>query len=207
MLKLEKDVELVLRDFLSPLPVVVVDQAPAHQVPVVLDVLHQLLELARLHGEEDDQGRGEEEGGVDPPLDQDQGCLGGDERGCEPMGEKVGKAEGEAEGGDAGDYQVGYHSAQVKVPGTEIRESRKQKKMPRVPFPPDAILVELLNGFLQPPVRSHESQGHCDLGVHCPQGPVLNKVHVTGAFYDKKEVVRCFLPARGNRSDSDGEAP
>ena len=128
MLKLEKDVELVLRDFLPPLAVVVVDQAPAHQVPVVLDVLHQLLELARLHGEEDDQGRGEEEGGVDPPLDQDQGGLGGDERRCEPMGEKVGKAEGEAEGGDAGDYQVGYHSAQVKVPGTEIRESRKQKK-------------------------------------------------------------------------------
>ena len=185
MLKLEKDVELVLRDFLPPLAVVVVDQAPAHQVPVVLDVLHQLLELARLHGEEDDQGRGEEEGGVDPPLDQDQGRLGGDERGCEPMGEKVGKAEGEAEGGDAGDYQVGYHSAQVKVPGTDIRESRKQKKMPRVPFPPDAILVELLNGFLQPPVRSHESQGHSDLGVHCPQGPVLDKVHVTVAFNDK----------------------
>ena len=150
-----KDVELVLRDFLPPLPVVVVDQAPAHQVPVVLDVLHQLLELARLHGEEDDQGRGEEEGGVDPPLDQDQGRLGGDERGCEPMGEKVGKAEGEAEGGDAGDYQVGYHSAQVKVPGTEIRESRK-KKNAKSSFPPDAILVELLNGFLQPPVRSHE---------------------------------------------------
>ena len=123
MFKLEKDVELVLRDFLPPLPVVVVDQAPAHQVPVVLDVLHQLLELARLHGEEDDQGRGEEEGGVDPPLDQDQGRLGGDERGCEPVGEKVGKAEGEAEGGDAGDYQVGYHSAQVEVPGTQTREN------------------------------------------------------------------------------------
>ena len=76
-----------------------------------------------------------------------------------------------------------------------------------VPFPPDAILVELLNGFLQPPVRSHESQGHCDLGVHCPQGPVLDKVHVTGTFYHKKEVVRCFLPARGSRSDSGGEAP
>ena len=90
MFKFEKDVELVLRDFLPPLPVVVVDQAPAHQVPVVLDVLHQLLELARLHGEEDDQGRGEEEGGVDPPLDQDQGRLGGDERRCEPVGEKVG---------------------------------------------------------------------------------------------------------------------
>ena len=68
-----------------------------------------------------------------------------------------------------------------------------------VPFPPDAILVELLNGFLQPPVRSHESQGHCDLGVHCPQGPVLDKVHVTGAFNDKKEVIRCFLPAKGSR--------
>ena len=72
MFKLEKDVELVLRDFLPPLAVVVVDQAPAHQVPVVLDVLHQLLELARLHGEEDDQGRGEEEGGVVALLQEEE---------------------------------------------------------------------------------------------------------------------------------------
>ena len=76
-----------------------------------------------------------------------------------------------------------------------------------VRFPPDAILVELLNGFLQPPIRSHEGQGHRDLGVHCPQGPVLDKVHVTGTFNDKKEDVRHFLPARGSRWDSDGEAP
>jgi len=34
-----EDVELVLRDLLPPLPVVVVDQPPPNKVPVILDVL------------------------------------------------------------------------------------------------------------------------------------------------------------------------
>ena len=40
---------------------------------------------------------------------------------------------------------------------------------------PDTILVKLFNGFFEPPVRSHEGQCHRDLGVHCPQCPVLGK--------------------------------
>lgn len=34
-------------------------------------------------------------------------------------------------------------------------------------------LIQLFNGSLQPPVRSHERQGDCDLGVHRAEGPVL----------------------------------
>jgi len=34
-----EDVELVLRDLLPPLPVVVVDQSPPNKVPVILNVL------------------------------------------------------------------------------------------------------------------------------------------------------------------------
>ena len=40
---------------------------------------------------------------------------------------------------------------------------------------PEAILVELLDGGLQPPVRAHEGDGDCYLGVHCAQGPVLQE--------------------------------
>ena len=40
---------------------------------------------------------------------------------------------------------------------------------------PETVLVELLYGGLQPPVRTHESDGDRDLGVHRPKGPVLHK--------------------------------
>ena len=38
---------------------------------------------------------------------------------------------------------------------------------------PEPVLVELFNGELEPPVRSHEGERHRDLCVHRAQGPVL----------------------------------
>ena len=38
---------------------------------------------------------------------------------------------------------------------------------------PEAVLVELLDGGLQPPVRAHEGDGDGYLGVHGAQRPVL----------------------------------
>ena len=37
----------------------------------------------------------------------------------------------------------------------------------------DSILVKLLDGRFEPPVRPHEGEGNGDLGVHSAQGPVL----------------------------------
>ena len=38
---------------------------------------------------------------------------------------------------------------------------------------PHTVLIELLNGGLEPPVGAHEGESHGDLGVHGAQGPVL----------------------------------
>jgi hypothetical protein len=38
---------------------------------------------------------------------------------------------------------------------------------------PEPVLVELLNGELEPPVRAHEGERYRDLGVHGTQRPVL----------------------------------
>jgi len=88
------------------------------------------------------------------------------------MGEQVGKAERKAQGGDAGDHQVCHHPTQVQVP--------------------DSILVKLLNGFFEPPVRPHEGQSHCDLGVHRTQCPVL-----------PKEVDRALVEWHSDRGEDD----
>jgi len=167
-----EDVELVLRDLLPPLPVVVVDQSPPNKVPVVLDVLDKLFKLSRLNCEEDDKSRREKEGRVNSPLNQNQCCLRRYELWCNAMGEQVGEAEGEPQRGDAGDHQVRHHSTQVQVP--------------------DPILVKLLNGFFEPPVRPHEGQCYRDLGVHRPQCPVL-----------PQEVDRALVKGDSNRGEDD----
>ena len=116
------------------------------------------------------------------------------------MGEQVRKAERKAQGGDAGDHQVCHHPTQVQVPVMKDNISVLGKSIL-----PDSILVKLLNGFFEPPVRPHEGQSHCDLGVHRTQCPVL-RGNICGQVLSKGNAAVKVLPAKGSRSGSGGVA-
>ena len=59
-------------------------------LPVILNVLQELLELSGLDCEECQHASEEEEEGVDPPLERDQEGGGADEGWGQAVGEKVG---------------------------------------------------------------------------------------------------------------------
>ena len=50
-----------------------------HKVPVILDMLHKLLELSGLNSEEHSQGSNEQQERVNPSLQCDQHCGGADD--------------------------------------------------------------------------------------------------------------------------------
>ena len=108
------------------------------------------------------------------------------------MGEEVGQAEGEAQRGDTGDHQVRHDPTQVQVPEAKSDLGT----LHYLGVSPDSVLVELLYGFFEPPIRSHEGQCHCDLGVHCSQGPVLGK-YVSGYLLKERWAsVNRYLPEK-----------
>ena len=59
-------------------------------LPVILNVLQQLLKLPGLDCEESQHACEEEEEGVDPPLERDEEGGGGDQGWGQAVGEKVG---------------------------------------------------------------------------------------------------------------------
>ena len=59
-------------------------------LPVILNVLQELLELSGLDCEECQHAREEEKEGIDPPLERDEEAGGGDDSRGQTVGEKVG---------------------------------------------------------------------------------------------------------------------